>query len=238
MGRSNKNLTKAKVAKNDEFYTQISDVEAEMNTYFSNNPDVFRDKTVLLPCDDPEWSAFTKFFSQNFERLGLRRLISTSLSKSSEGCGKLFVLDRDITGDGKINLEDLEWTYLRGSGDFRSEEVTALRDESDIIVTNPPFSLFREFLAWIMEGGKKFSIIGSVNAITYKEVFPLIKDNKIWLGATGFNKSVVFGVPDSFEYSPNYKGVREIDSKKACVVPSICWYTNIETAGDTNPLLL
>ena len=203
MAGNNSNLGAAKRAKNDEFYTQYSDIEAEMNAYVEFNPDVFRGKTVLLPCDDPEWSNFTKYFASNFERFGLKKLISTSYAMSAgskqltlfeqesplydadkhDTHGKLFMLTRDKDGSGRVDTDDIEFSgYLEGDGDFRSAEVKALRDEADIIITNPPFSLFREFLAWILEANKQFVIIGSKNAITYKEVFPLLKENKIWLG--------------------------------------------------------
>ncbi|MBO7685397.1 MAG: hypothetical protein J6V72_03385 [Kiritimatiellae bacterium] len=183
--RENRQLTKAKSAKNDEFYTQYNDIQKEVNAYLEYNPDTFRGKTVLLPCDDPEWSKFTRFFAENFERLGLKKLISTSYAAASKNIsatrntkgkrdvswyqpslfeqespqydekktavrGKIFVLDHDTNANGRIDLDDLEWEYLEGDGDFRSEEVCKLRDETDIIVTNPPFSLFREFLAWIL----------------------------------------------------------------------------------------
>ncbi|MCX6403786.1 MAG: DNA methyltransferase, partial [Actinobacteria bacterium] len=208
---ANKNLGNAKTAKNDEFYTQFHDIEKEMNAYLEYNEDVFRDKTILLPCDDPEWSNFTKYFAQNFESFGLKKLISTSYASESKpkeiafqptlfelespdydeakslSSGKIFTLSKDTTGDGVINVEDLEWSYLDGDGDFRSEEIRALRDEADIIITNPPFSLFREFLAWVVEADKDFVMIGNMNAITYKEVFPLIQENKMWIGATNFN---------------------------------------------------
>ena len=196
----------AKAAKNDEFYTQYHDIEIEVNAYLEYNPDVFRGKTVLLPCDDPEWSNFTKFFAQKFEVLGLKKLISTSFAPDSKRYklgyqpslferqdanfdisktqtkGKIFVLERDKSGDGRIDYQDIEWQYMEGDGDFRSKEVCKLRDEADIIITNPPFSLFREFLAWIVSAKKQFLIIGNMNAITYKEVFPLIKNNKMWMG--------------------------------------------------------
>lgn len=203
---ANSNLKEAKAAKNDEFYTQFQDIEVEMNAYLEYDPDVFRGKTVLLPCDDPEWSNFTRFFAAKFDELGLKKLVSTSYAPESKKYkapyqpslfeqdapqfdsaktsvkGKIFILEKDRSGDGRINIDDLEWEYLDGDGDFRSREVTQLRDEADFIITNPPFSLFREFLAWIMEGGKRFIIIGNMNCITYKEVFPLIMNNKIWLG--------------------------------------------------------
>ena len=217
---ANESLSAAKAAKNDEFYTQYYDIEREINAYLEYNPDVFRGKTVLLPCDDPEWSNFTLYFAQHFQTLGLKKLISTSYAPDSKKYktewqpslfeqdapqfdpaktsvrGKIFVLDHDRSGDGVIDFHDIEWQYLEGDGDFRSREVTALRDEADIIVTNPPFSLFREFLAWIVEADKKCLMIGNTNAITYKEVFPLIKENRLWLGATGFSTDMVFGVPE------------------------------------------
>ena len=204
----NSNLGQAKAAKNDEFYTQYADIQKEVNAYIEYNPDVFRGKTILLPCDDPEWSNFTKFFAQNFEFFGLKKLISTSYAIESKKYktdwqptlfetenplysieksrikGKIFTLDHDTNANGRIDINDLQWNYLEGDGDFRSAEVTALRDEADIIITNPPFSLFKEFLAWIIEGKKQCLIIGNMNAITYKEVFPIIKDNKLWLGTT------------------------------------------------------
>ena len=212
-------LNAAKTARKDEFYTQFVDIQKEMNTYLEFDKDVFRDKTVLLPCDDPEWSNFTKYFAQNFETLGLKKLISTSFlpslrtlreqpslfetesslydSELSRRSGKIFVLSSDINNDNKIDVNDLEWSYLAGDGDFRSKEVEELRDESDIIVTNPPFSLFREFLAWIGATNKKFAILGNVNAITYKVVFPQIKANKMWLGPTISSGDREFQVPNS-----------------------------------------
>jgi len=218
---ANSNLGNAKNAKNDEFYTQYTDIEKEMNAYLEYNPEVFKGKTVLLPCDDPEWSNFTKYFAQKFQDLGLKKLISTSYAPNSKpkdipyqptffeldapqfdeektkSNGKIYTLTKDKTFDGVINVEDLEWSYLDGDGDFRSGEIKSLRDEADIIITNPPFSLFREFLAWLMEADKKFAIIGNKNAITYKEVFPLIKENKIWLGSTPMSVDLMFGVPEN-----------------------------------------
>lgn len=241
---ANRNLTKAKNAKNDEFYTQYQDIEKEINAYLEYNPTVFQDKTILLPCDDPEWSNFTKFFAQNFERFGLKRLISTSYapeSKLYKGAyqptlfeiespqfdkektiinGKIFILEKDITGDGKIDVDDLEWNYLEGDGDFRSKEITKLRDEADIIITNPPFSLFREFLAWIVEAEKEFLILGNMNAITYKEVFPLIKENQIWLGV--------------------YSGAKEYfkPDKTTQKMGNTNWFTNIEHGKRHQPIQL
>ena len=171
--RENRGLSAAKTAKNDEFYTKYTDIQKEVNAYLEYNPDVFRGKTVLLPCDDPEWSNFTKFFAQNFEKFGLKKLISTSYASASKKVeyhqitlfemnspqydeektdthGKIFILEKDNDVSGRIDINDLEWSYLEGDGDFRSDEVKKLRDEADIIITNPPFSLFREFVTWIM----------------------------------------------------------------------------------------
>lgn len=208
--------------KNDEFYTQYHDIEVEMNAYLEYNPDVFRGKKILLPCDDPEWSNFTKYFAAKFDVLGLKKLISTSYAPESKKMflggvfskyeqsspqfnadksktnGKIFILDSDITGDGHINIDDLQWDYLDGDGDFKSDEVTALRNEADIIITNPPFSLFRDFLAWITEADKQFIIIGNINAITYKETFPLIMTDKMWMGSTIHSGDREFEVPQEY----------------------------------------
>ena len=261
---ANTNLANAKTAKNDEFYTQYADIQKEINAYLDYNPDVFRNKTVLLPCDDPEWSNFTKFFAQNFQLFGLKKLISTSYAPESKKYkmpyqptlfetsqphynvdkskthGKIFVLENDITGDNRIDINDLEWQYLEGDGDFRSKEIKALRDEADIIVTNPPFSLFREFVAWLVEAKKMFVIIGNMNAISYKEVFPLLQNNSVWLGATGFVTDMVFEVPEGTI-------VKDEDKKKAERLGYIgnytrlgnsCWYTNIDHGRRHQPLKL
>lgn len=259
---ANDNLSNAKMAKNDEFYTQYYDIEIEIESYLDYNPDVFRGKTVLLPCDDPEWSNFTHYFAQNFEDLGLKKLISTSFAPESKKYkapyeptlfetqqpyynpdktkthGKIFILTDDKTGDGIVNIDDLQWDYLDGDGDFRSEEVKKLRDEADIIVTNPPFSLFRDFFNWIMEGEKQFLIIGNMNAITYKEVFPNIKNNKVWLGVTNFNTGMYFRVPDDFVYAPTYKFEREQNGIKVNRVPGVCWFTNIDHGRRHQPMKL
>ena len=258
---ANTNLANAKTAKNDEFYTQYPDIQKEINAYLDYNPNVFRGKTVLLPCDDPEWSNFTKFFAQNFELLGLKKLISTSYapeskkykmpyqptlfetqqpyfnSDKSKTNGKIFVLTRDVTGDNRIDLNDLEWQYLEGDGDFRSKEIKKLRDEADIIVTNPPFSLFREFVVWLIESKKQFAIIGNVNAISYKEVFPLIKDNKMWMGVSIHSGDREFGVPDTYPLEAS--GWR-IDEKgnKYIRVKGVRWFTNIDHGRRHEPLQL
>lgn len=255
---ANESLSAAKAAKNDEFYTQYYDIEREINAYLEFDPDVFRGKTVLLPCDDPEWSNFTLYFAQHFQTLGLKKLISTSYAPESKKYktpyqpslfeqdapqfdpnktsvrGKIFVLDHDIDGDGRIDFHDLEWRYLDDDGDFRSDEVKRLRDEADIIVTNPPFSLFREFLAWIIESDKKFVIIGNMNALTYREVFPLIKDNKIWLGNGFHNGNAYFRPVGEREYA---SGVKD-NSTGLVKFRNCCWFTNLDHGRRHQPLSL
>jgi len=259
---NNANLGAAKVAKNDQFYTQYNDIQKEVNAYLEYNPNVFMGKTLLLPCDDPEWSNFTKFFAQNFELLGLRKLISTSFAQHSKNyksdwqptlfetenpiydadksavCGKIFILDKDANDDKRVNIEDLEWDYLEGTGDFRSDEVTKLRDEADIIITNPPFSMFHEFMSWIFEGGKDFLVIGHLNGLKYLEVFPQIQANNMWLGATNFNTGMYFYVPKGFKYASTYKFEREMHGRAVNRVPGCCWYTNLEHGRRHQPLSL
>ncbi len=249
---ANTNLANAKTAKNDEFYTQYNDIQKEINAYLEYDPDVFRGKTVLLPCDDPEWSNFTKFFAQNFESFGLKKLISTSYAVESKKIkdwqptlfetdspyydadksrtnGKIFVLDEDINGDGRFNINDLQWSYLEGDGDFRSDEVKALRDEADIIVTNPPFSLFREFVAWIMEAEKKFIILGNFNAISYKEFFPHIKENRIWAGNKCFGGGMDMIMPKEIFDANKLKKYRiDEDGNIIQNIMGVIWFTNID----------
>jgi hypothetical protein len=257
----NQNLTQAKKAKNDEFYTQYQDIEKEMNAYLEYNADAFCGKTILLPCDDPEWSNFTKYFAQNFDRFGLKKLISTSYaadSKEPKGDyqpslfetedpkfdkvktvqnGKIFTLTSDRDKNGKIDYNDLEWRYLEGDGDFRSDEIKKLRDEADIIITNPPFSLFREFLMWITEADKQLVIIGNMNAITYKETFPLIKQNKLWLGPSISSGDREFQVPKDY---PMNATTQRIDNKgnKFMNVKGVRWFTNIDHGRRHQPLPL
>lgn len=268
MPKKNDTLTAAQVKKSDEFYTQYEDIQREVNAYLEYDPDMFRDKTVLLPCDDPEWSNFTRFFAQNFELLGLKKLISTSYATESKITheyiqlsifdfltefetsspqydetispkrGKIFTLTRR---NKQIDINDLQWKYLDGDGDFRSEEVSKLRDEADIIVTNPPFSLFREFVAWIMEANKKCLIIGNINCITYKEFFPLIRDNRIWTGCR-FNKRVngrnmMFSVPDSYP-SSGTEIFNDESGKRYISVAGTGWFTNLEHGRRHQPLPL
>ena len=216
---ANKNLTNAKRAKNDEFYTQYGDIEKEIEAYLEYNPDVFRGKVVYCNCDDPFESNFFRYFVLNFNKLGLKQLITTSYKPSPVANTQLglfgddktlapvkgrpkvtankFIINevRDIDGDGELNLKDVakqlkankhnEWMPLEKDGDFRSPECIKLLEQSDIVVTNPPFSLFREYVKQLFDYNKKFVIIGNLHAIIYVEVFPLIKANKLWLGATG-----------------------------------------------------
>lgn len=258
---ANDKLSEAKKAKKDEFYTQYNVIEKEMNAYLEYDPDLFRGKTVLLPCDDPEWSNFTRYFAQNFDRFGLKKLISTSYapeSKNYQGFyqptlfeknnpqfdqvktttkGKIFTLTEDRTGDREINIDDLQWYYLDGDGDFRSMEIKKLRDEADIIITNPPFSKFREFLAWIIESNKQFSIIGNMNAITYKDVFPLIKENRIWLGPSISSGDREFQVPD--DYPITAAGWRIDDQgRKFLRIKGVRWFTNLDHGRRHQPLPL
>ena len=234
-------LVEAKKAKFDEFYTQYEDIQREINAYVEYDPNVFRDKVVLLPCDDPEWSNFTRFFAQNFVSLGLKKLISTSFAveskrdkyyqvslfeeqspifdvKKTRTHGKIFVLERN--SDNYVDIENLQWKYLKGDGDFRSKEVTKLRDEADIIVTNPPFSLYREFISWVFEKEKKFLVIANKGSVTYKEVFPLIMNNKMWSGKTEWSGGMWFETKGE-----NYDMI--VDGVKMKNTPS-AWFTNLE----------
>lgn len=263
---ANSTLSEAKAAKQDEFYTQFYDIESEMEAYLDYNPNVFRGKTVLLPCDDPEWSNFTRYFAQNFEALGLKKLISTSYAPESKAYkggvqlslfetqspkydkdktrthGKIFVLTRDQTHDGIINLDDLQWDYLEGDGDFRSEEVEKLRNEADVIVTNPPFSLFREFFKWITEVNKEYVIIANKNCVTYKEVFHHIMNNNMWIGYHPMGQDMLFDVPQ--EIADSLVGNEKKGSKYRIVNSvvkarsSSCWFTNIDHGHRHKPLLL
>ena len=259
---ANANLGSAKRAKKDEFYTQWVDIEREVNAYLEYDPDVFRGKVILLPCDDPEWSNFTKFFALHFIEYGIKKLISTSYAPNSNNDasyyvptlfettdpkydemktranGRLFTLEnKDVNKDGVVNIEDLQWRYVEGDGDFRSQELTRLRDESDIIITNPPFSLFREFLPWIMEADRKLLIIGNMNAATYKEVFPLIQGNRLWLGPSITSGDREFRVPDS--YPLEGAGTRvDSDGNRFIRIKGVRWFTNLEHGRRHEPLQL
>ena len=230
---TNSSLNGAKSVKNDEFYTQLADVEREMYAYINYDPNVFRDKTVLLPCDDPEWSAFTMFFVQKFDELGLKKLISTSYNKG--GSSKVYTVKRDKRRK-KTDFNSIDLLPLSYDGDFRSAEVTALRDESDFVITNPPFSLFREFVAWIRGGGQQFSLIGNKNCITYKEIFPLIQANQAWAGTRPMSNDFLFIPPKGFsaEGLPASK-TRWVKGDLFLRAPAI-WLTNIDHGKRHEPL--
>lgn len=225
MARKNTNLHAAKTAKNDEFYTQLTDIEKELKYYKQH----FEGKTVLCNCDDPTWSEFWRYFHLNFEELGLKKLISTHYD-SNQSTYKL-----EYAGGDDNNIEAGVQTPLTGNGDFRSEECVALLDEADIVVTNPPFSLFREYIAQLIDHDKKFIIIGNINAITYKEIFPLIKDNKMWMGMTmnGVGQHW-FRVPKDYNH-----GKTKIEGGiKFATIGNACWFTNIENKKRNEKLIL
>ena len=263
---ANSNLTNAKNAKNDEFYTQFYDIEKEVNAYLDFNPNVFQGKTILCPCDDPYESNFFKYFALNFHYLKLKKLIATCYAgspiantelslfpdenednKTTKNPHKIEITEiPDMNKDGAVDLYDVEMLLasdrnhlirLKGNGDFRSEEIKKLRNEADIIATNPPFSLFREFLEWIVKADKQFLIIGNMNAITYKEVFPLIKENKMWLGASIHSGDREFAVPDDY---PLFAAGYRIDEKgkKYIRVKGVRWFTNLDHGRRHQPLPL
>lgn len=197
---ANKNLQAAKIAKNDEFYTQLPDIEREMKHYREH----FKGATIFCNCDDPEYSNFWRYFHLNFEFLGLKKLVSTHYQDK----GRSYMMEYSGGNDNDYKVGTV--LRLKENGDFRSPECIELMKQADIVVTNPPFSLFREYVAQLMEYQKKFIIIGNKNAITYKEIFPLLKDNKIWLG---INSPSVFNTPDGL-------------TKKVNGLPR--WFTNLD----------
>ncbi len=271
---ANNNLTNAKRAKNDEFYTQFADIQKEIESYLEYDADAFRGKVVYCNCDDPYESNFFRYFVLNFNKLRLKKLITTSYKPSpvantqlelygndttlpkSKGRPKIsankFIINEvhKIAGDSEFNLKAVakklkanknnEWTPLEGAGDFQGDECISLLKQSDIVVTNPPFSLFREYVKQLFDYNKKFVIIGSMNAITYKEIFPLIKANRLWLGATGNGTDMVFAVPNGVE-------IAESDRQKAARLGYVgdytrlgnsCWFTNLDHGRRHQPLPL
>lgn len=263
----NRNLTSAKRAKNDEFYTRMPDIENELRHYAEH----FKGKTVLCNCDDPFESNFFRYFALNFDHLGLKKLMATSYCGSPIAGGEyqpsLFDDDvdagtgrhrkaykavvthvEDTTGDGGFDMDDIkallggpgnEVTELHGNGeygagDFRSAECLKLLDEADVVVTNPPFSLFREYVATLMDYDKKFVIMGNINAVTYKEIFPLIRNNKLWPGFS-FNKAMRFAMPEEYESRTDE---RDEKGRKISKVPAIAWYTNLDIVKRHEDLLL
>ncbi len=220
----NKSLHRANISKNDEFYTQLTDIEKELGHYREH----FKGKVVFLNCDDPEESNFWKYFSLNFEFLGLEKLIATHFGNGKPSY-KLEIV-RDINRDGKINNLDTIKTKLKQNGDFRSPECIEILKEADIIVTNPPFSLFREYVNQLMKYNKKFIIIGNQNAISYKELFKLIKENKIWLGISHPKK---FRVPSHYD-----NGIKDEKGVNWQVLGNVCWFTNLKIKKRNEDLIL
>ncbi len=227
----NKDLHSARTNKKDEFYTQLSDIEKEVRHYKEH----FKNKVVFCNCDDPRVSNFFHFFSYNFEKLGLKKLITTCYKNqdadlfSQNNSDKAIYLEYngDKNGDNVPNVEEIGIKHLKEDGDFRSKECVSLLTQADIIVTNPPFSLFREYVSLLVEHNKKFLIIGNVNAISYKEIFQLIKENKLWLGASIHSGDREFGVPD--DYPLNAAGYRVDDNgKKFIRVKGVRWFTNLD----------
>lgn len=223
---ANKNLTAAKSAKNDEFYTRLDDIEKECHHYKEH----FRDKVIYCNCDDPRESNFFKYFALNFKHFGLKKLITTGYN--ANGHGVVNIYEGDKNGNHRVDDEEVKVIELKGNGDFRSEECIEFLKEADIVVTNPPFSLFREYMAQLMEYGKKFLIIGNMNAITYKEIFPLIKNGQLWLGYN-VNKTMEFVLDDSYQ-----KWDRIENGKKIGKVPAISWFTNLPHEKRNQPLTL
>jgi hypothetical protein len=265
---ANKNLTSSKRAKNEEFYTTYGDIQKQIAANLEYNPDVFRGKVVYCNCDDPFESNFFRYFVLNFNKLGLKQLITTSYKPSpvantqlglfgddkslvkSKGRPKVtannFIINEthDIDGDGEFNLKDValqlkgnkhnEWEPLDGDGDFRSDECISFLKQSDIVVTNPPFSLFREYVKQLVDYNKQFVIIGSMNAITYKEIFPLIKNNKLWLGNGFHGGNAYFFTPNARDFAA---GV--FDEKTGLVkFRNVCWFTNLDHGRRHQPLPL
>lgn len=273
---ANSNLTSAKKAKNDEFYTQYADIQKEIEAYVEYDKNAFRGKVVYCNCDDPYESNFFRYFVLNFNKLGLKRLITTSykpspiagtklvlqpallsgyegktISKPTNAKGRpkitanKFIINevKDVDGDGEFNLQDVakqlqanknnEWSPLEGEGDFRSDECVELLKQSDIVVTNPPFSLFREYVKQLVEYDKKFVIIGNMNAITYKEVFPLLKENKVWLGIN--NGPKLYQAPANYDQKNIFTGA---DGNKYAKMGNTGWFTNLDHGRRHQPLPL
>ena len=248
---ANKNLSAAKTAKKDEFYTQMTDIERELQHYWPH----FRDKVVLCNCDDPYESNFFKYFALRFNQLGLKKLICTCFDGSPVQ-GNELLLDfgdftddpkkiaykveitevKDMNGDGAVDLADVQYllkndknaiSLLKQHGDFRSAECIELLKQADIVVTNPPFSLFREYIGQLMQYEKKFLIIGNINVVTYKEVFPLIKENKVWLGPSITSGDRKFNVPDDYPLNASGCGL-DSDGKRFIRVKGVRWFTNLD----------
>lgn len=228
---ANKNLNAAKAAKKDEFYTQLEDINNELRHYREH----FRGKTVLCNCDDPRISNFFTYFAYNFEFLGLKKLITTCYKNQDSDLFSQYqseqavylVYEGDKNGDRIPNAEEIGVHPLKGDGDFRSAECIELLKEADIVVTNPPFSLFREYVAQLIEYEKKFIIIGNVSSISCKEIFPLIQNNQIWFGASIHSGDRKFWVPDNYELNAAGCGIDET-GRKFIRVKGVRWFTNLD----------
>ena len=228
---SNKDLKNAKRNKKDEFYTHLSDIEKELGHYKEH----FKNKVIFLNCDDPEESNFWRYFSLNFEYLGLKKLISTHFGNGRPAY-KLEIV-RDVNKDGKINKLDTIKTPLKQNGDFRSPECIKILKEANIVVTNPPFSLLREYVAQLIEHNKKFIIIGNINALSYKDIFKLVKENKVWLGYSIHSGDREFKVPD--DYPLNASGYRvDENGVKHIRVKGVRWFTNLDYKERHEDLIL
>lgn len=271
---ANNSLTSAKRAKNDEFYTQYTDIQKEIEAYLDFDPNTFKGKVVYCNCDDPYESNFFRYFVLNFKKLGLKRLITTSYCPSPVANTQLellgippatskrkvrpkatankFIINKvhKIDENGEFSLTDVakqlkankanEWAPLKGDGDFRSPECVELLQQADIVVTNPPFSLFREYIKQLVDYGKRFAVIGNMNAITYKEIFPLIKDNQLWLGATGNGTDMVFAVPNGAEIkdSDRQKAARMGYEGDYTRLGNSCWFTTLDHGRRHRPIPL
>ena len=236
----NQNLNKAKSSKNDEFYTQLSDIEKEMKHYRKH----FKDKVIYCNCDDPRISNFFHYFSYNFEKLGLKKLMATCyksqtmelFSKNDSEQAIYLEYNGDKNGNRIPDIEEIGIKKLKGDGDFRSREAIEILDQADIVITNPPFSLFREYLAQLISKDKKFIVLGNQNAITYVGVFDFIRDNKLWLGVDN-GGTKWFEVPDDYDITTESRKKVE-NGKKYFSMGSIMWYTNLETKKRSEELIL
>ena len=240
----NKSLHKANISKNDDFYTQLSDIEKELKNYKNH----FKNKIVFCNCDDPRVSNFFHYFSYNFEKLGLKKLITTCYKNqnmslfSDEKSEKAIYLEYSGSKNSIPNPKEIGIKHLKGDGDFRSQECIELLKQSDIVVTNPPFSLFREYVQQLIKYNKKFLIIGNKNAITYKEIFKLIKENKVWVGVMPMGYDMLFNVPD--EYAKRMLKTGKLGSQYKIIdgvvygrSPSV-WFTNLDIEKRHEDLIL
>lgn len=236
-----RNIDKAKEAKKDEFYTQLDDINNELKHYREH----FRGKTVLCNCDDPRISNFFTYFAYNFEFLDLKKLITTCyknqnmdlFSQNQSEQAVYLIYEGDKNGNHTPDANEIGVIPLKGDGDFRSKECIELLKEADIVVTNPPFSLFREYVAQLMEYDKEFLIIGNQNALSYKEIFPLIRDNKMWLGASIHSGDRKFWVPEDYELKAAGCGI-DATGRKFIRVKGVRWFTNLDYKERHEDLIL